>query len=65
MSKEWAPCLLDKGRVWEYNNVASENLSDLLMVLRINLEEGKCMFGRHETHGIWWGLERGDLRWGG
>ena len=53
MSKELAPCLLDKGGVWEYNNVASENLSDLLTVLEINLEERKCMFCRHEIHGIW------------
>ena len=35
------------------------------MVLEINLEEGKCMFCRHEILGIWWGFERGDLRWGG
>ena len=53
VSKELAPCLLDKGGAWEYNKVASDNLSDLLIVLEINLEEGKCMSCRREIHGIW------------
>jgi hypothetical protein len=57
-------CLDEKGSLG-YNRVASDNLSDLLMVLEINLEEGKCMFCRNEIHGIWWGFERGDLRWEG
>ena len=31
----------------------------------INLEEGKYKFWGNEILGIWWGFERGDLRWGG
>jgi hypothetical protein len=32
---------------------APHNLSDLLMVLEINLEEGKCRFHGERIPGIW------------